>query len=451
MRSFETPEHLLIEDSRQQLPDLNYAYGAAYVMACYCGFESPPYPPRGQMQHGWVRPECLVSPVYAIWDGGEARRDEYHWVSRQDIEDYLRGEGYPNTHAIGLGMLYTPVPEVPRLPNSLLIMPGHSLYTTEHDWNFQQYLEQIQRVRDDFDTVTICVHPACMKKGYWVDAFREAGIEIVAGALFAGRHALHRMLWLMRRFEYVTTNFTGTHLAYAGYGGAKLSIYGTYLSLKREELQRVELYQTFPELMDENIRLNSEASMREHYGFLFCEHPRDAKTHEEWGHFQIGGDVKCSPTQIRDLFQWPRQEAFVRLCDKADNERNAQTALEQAAPPLHAASMHAYRPEGIRPAFLALRAKAEAGDAYACYELAMLFQCGLFLHYTDDAEAFRWMCRAAEIGHAQAQFITGVAFAIGRGVDQDIPEALARLELAARQGVEVAQEAALIIRENRIK
>ena len=57
----------------------------------------------------------------------------------------------------------------------------------------------------------------------------------------------------------------------------------------------------------------------------------------------------------------------------------------------------------------------------------------------DDAEAVRWWRRAAEQGHATAQYNLGVMYANGRGVPQDDAEAVRWYRLAADQGEALAQ------------
>ena len=102
MRSFEDTNAILIEDEDHTLPTLSYAYGAADVAARFCGFEEPPYPPRGVWQHGWVRKDLMVDPAMVIWDDGTTEKDEYHWVSRMEIQEYLRKHGFPLATAIGV-------------------------------------------------------------------------------------------------------------------------------------------------------------------------------------------------------------------------------------------------------------------------------------------------------------------------------------------------------------
>ena len=57
----------------------------------------------------------------------------------------------------------------------------------------------------------------------------------------------------------------------------------------------------------------------------------------------------------------------------------------------------------------------------------------------DEAEAVRWVRRAAEQGNADVQYNLGTIYGAGRGVPQDDAEAARWLRLAAEQGDALAQ------------
>jgi hypothetical protein len=86
------------------------------------------------------------------------------------------------------------------------------------------------------------------------------------------------------------------------------------------------------------------------------------------------------------------------------------------------------------PEIDALRVRAEAGDAYAQYDLGYMYYEGEGVP-RDDAEAARWIRLAADQGHAAAQVNLGVMYADGRGVPQDDAEAVRWYRLAADQGL----------------
>ena len=84
-----------------------------------------------------------------------------------------------------------------------------------------------------------------------------------------------------------------------------------------------------------------------------------------------------------------------------------------------------------------LRALAEAGDIEAQYNLGV-YAAGRGVSQ-DAAEAVTWFRRAAEQGHAGAQFTLGVMLAAGEGIPEDDVEAVAWFRRAAEQGHAGAQ------------
>ena len=277
-------------------------YGATHVAAAYCGFKSPPRAHRGDWQHGWSPKHFQFDPSMLV--GHPTLNPSHHyWLARGDEEIYFRSQGYKNVKAIGLPILYLASNKLVRRPKSLLVMPAHSLDYTTLKSGFKEYVETIASIRSKFSEVVICVHPACWRNGYWVDAFKKRGFKVIKGAFIEDRNALDRMSRLFSTFEYVTTNGLGSHIAYAAYFGAKVSIFGCYLEYRSQDFINDPLYREKPYLLDPTIRANSEQVMREHYPELFC-HPMQAKQRLEWGHLQLGSDNKVTPDEMRYLFGW---------------------------------------------------------------------------------------------------------------------------------------------------
>lgn len=77
-----------------------------------------------------------------------------------------------------------------------------------------------------------------------------------------------------------------------------------------------------------------------------------------------------------------------------------------------------------------LRAKAEAGDANAQFNLAGGYGVGYGVAQ-DYAQAAAWYRKAADQGHAGAPFPLGVMYEVGRGVPQDYVEAHKWYDLGA--------------------
>ncbi len=94
--------------------------------------------------------------------------------------------------------------------------------------------------------------------------------------------------------------------------------------------------------------------------------------------------------------------------------------------------------------FDAVKKAAEQGHADAQYNLGVMYANGDGVP-EDYAEAVRWFRKAAEQGDALAQARLGVMYATGEGVPEDVIQAYAWISLASAQGVENAKEAKEIL------
>ncbi|MDO5566651.1 MAG: tetratricopeptide repeat protein [Planctomycetia bacterium] len=71
-------------------------------------------------------------------------------------------------------------------------------------------------------------------------------------------------------------------------------------------------------------------------------------------------------------------------------------------------------------------------DPEYCFEAAM--DCFSTKKPKEIEEGFKWLVRAANQGHADAQFVLGFHFVNGIGVPRDLEEGRYWLQLAASQG-----------------
>jgi hypothetical protein len=85
------------------------------------------------------------------------------------------------------------------------------------------------------------------------------------------------------------------------------------------------------------------------------------------------------------------------------------------------------------------RLRAETGDPEAQYAYAMLLARGGTGEATHVAESVKWLERAAEQGHARAQYELALALKLGRGTLQDYAAASKWFRTAARSGHAGAQ------------
>ena len=99
----------------------------------------------------------------------------------------------------------------------------------------------------------------------------------------------------------------------------------------------------------------------------------------------------------------------------------------------------AFEAKDYATALQELKKAAEQGHAKAQYNLAQIYRNGTGVPQ-DDKEAVKWFQLAAEKGQAQAQSNLGFMYANGRGALQDDKEAAKWFQLAAEQGHAQAQK-----------
>ena len=150
--------HLVIATIRNDLDELSlkYAsqevlglYGSGGIAARYCSLDPTKLMYPGLWQHGWGAPHRKLTPEYEFGEGGLQPKTNY-WLARDDQAEFLQENGYNLAMAIGLPCVYLPRSNVRRIPNSLIVVPSHSLEYTKHQWNFETYAQQISEFANDF-------------------------------------------------------------------------------------------------------------------------------------------------------------------------------------------------------------------------------------------------------------------------------------------------------------
>jgi hypothetical protein len=302
-------------------------YGTTATAARYCRIPVSVAVIPGIWQHGNSPRHLKVDPILVLGAHDPAEKErELFWVARADEEAYLQGMGYRNVKAIGLPIIYLPPKTIRRIPGSLLVMPAHSLDFTTHSWNCERYAEEIAAIRSAFSEVVVCVHASCWKNGYWVEAFKRRGFPVITGCHATDWNSLERMRTLLSAFEYVTTNIYGSHVPYAAYFGAKVSIYGTYAELQPQNYAKEAFWRPYPRLLEQLIRAHSQSVIREAFPELFC-HPLQANPHVEWGQSEVGLANKVTPVEMRRLFNWTPRALAKAIDEQMIESRRANEDL----------------------------------------------------------------------------------------------------------------------------
>lgn len=275
-------------------------YGALQVAAEYCELSDVPQNCPGAWQHGAWPPWMLIRPEITVYDAPKSTRC---FVARQDEVEFLRRGGYRKAQAIGLPMIYTQSSGLRRIPNSLLVMPTHSLESDTISPSTEQYVREVASIRRRFSVVAAAVSAYCLDRGLWASEFERSGIQALRGAGIRDGNALKRLRALFDTFEYMTTDRYGSHVFYALLFGVKVSIWGTATPLFRENVVGDGGWTAYPEAIDALLSEETERKAERYLGPFRVE-PWNGKQDVQLGESILGYDNKLSPEQMRAAFRW---------------------------------------------------------------------------------------------------------------------------------------------------
>ncbi|MDC0156174.1 hypothetical protein OAK38_00265 [Verrucomicrobia bacterium] len=295
-----------IEFSRLASAEIDY-YGASNNIARSLGLSDIPYT-RASWLHGWCRYPLTQIELLALEDATVCcePKEVPNLVSSLEQEIFLKQHGYQHSKAVGLPFIYTKEPTVDRIPNSLLIIPEHSVKENNVNYEGSKALStpySANELRERFSTVVACIGGFCVQKNNYLDIYENAAIPWVTGAWLHDAFALQRMRNLFCQFEYVATNAMGSHVPYAGFSGCKVSYYGKGHNRPREDYLSTPIYEKYPHLIDIVDEEQKIEVLRERYPFLFSD-IENSNQIKEWSNEVLGSKNKIPEQQVAELIGW---------------------------------------------------------------------------------------------------------------------------------------------------
>ncbi len=274
-------------------------YGASLNIARQLGLPRAPFSKSG-WRHGWMHyPAKFVSQL-TVW----GKQESQYLLTKKEDADFLKSHNI-QAKAVGMPFIYADaIDESLRKPNTLLVMPPHTLPYIPAIGNEEDYLLEIERIRHDFDSVVFCIHHSCFERGIWPDLLKKYGYPMIIGASAHQSNALVRLQKLFSSFEYVTSNILGSHIPYAAFCKAKVSFFGTFCDLTQLNYDKDPQAQANPELWDYIIENSKEAPVKKAMPFMFCEHPKEAGLHTAWAEHELGFANKKPAHEIAELLGW---------------------------------------------------------------------------------------------------------------------------------------------------
>ena len=306
------PAPIYFQDNERELCEVDY-YGASHLIAEQLELKNLPFSNVG-WRHGWMYVPLKYLPQLTVW----GKSDINYLTAKEEHAAFLMQHGIKAT-AVGMPFIYAnAIDDSLRRRNSLLVMPQHTLSSVPNVGNEEQYIQKIEKIRNDFDVVVFCIHHSCYEHGVWPALLKKYNYPAIVGASASQINAIKRLQKMFSIFEFVTTNTVGSHLPYAAYCGSKVSIYGQFSDFSNYNFSNDPYAKANPEVINFNIKYTSEPYVRAIVPFMFCEHPNEAPQSVAWAKDELGVVNKKSPEVIAELLGWndcdlQRRQAYANL------------------------------------------------------------------------------------------------------------------------------------------
>lgn len=292
------PEPIYHNDDAKFLSEADY-YGASRLIAEQLRIKNVPFSWAG-WRHGWIHIPLKYKQQLTVW----GKDDEHFLVAKEEHVNFLAHHKIKAT-AVGMPFIYAEAIDAKlRVPNTLLVMPQHTTPHVPNVGNEEQYIKDIEEIRHDFDEVVFCIHHSCYEHGIWPELLKKYNFPMIIGASANQTNAIIRLQHIFSSFEFVTTNTIGSHLPYAAYCGAKVSIYGKFSDFSNYKFDNDPYAKANQDLFAFMIQHTTEQYVRQLVPFLFCKHPKHAQQSISWAQEELGLRNKKPAEEIAQILGW---------------------------------------------------------------------------------------------------------------------------------------------------
>lgn len=126
----------------------------------------------------------------------------------------------------------------------LLVFPSHSLEEVVYNYNIDKFIEIINKLKKDYDSVFVCLYYADIKKEIYKRYIEENYTIVSAGHKYDEKF-LERLKSIILLADYSISNFFGTHVIYSTTLNKPHTIFEQTLEIKKEkkyEDKKLEIY-----------------------------------------------------------------------------------------------------------------------------------------------------------------------------------------------------------------
>jgi hypothetical protein len=167
--------------------------------------------------------------LFTDYVGGAFRIHEYlpsMVASKYRVDILKKQKNYHGSYAIGPYIHYAESllsneeikEEKERLGRTLLVFPSHSIDCITAHYDYQSFIDKINEVKRDFDSVRICMYYQDINLKHHLP-YQKEGYEIVTAGHFNDYNFLKRLKSIIMASDMTMANDIGTHLGYCIYLG----------------------------------------------------------------------------------------------------------------------------------------------------------------------------------------------------------------------------------------
>ena len=222
-------------------------------------------------------------------------------VAKTEQKLLLNSLGYLKVYVDGLPFSYTTYTGVTRNENSLLSFIPHESdsHPVSHSL-INDYLDYLVTIKESFDEVFVCIFWGGPVDKILLDSITIRGLKYVFGANPYDKNSLVRMRTLLDYFNFVTTPVMGSHVVYAAYCGCKVSICGSFISTRGNDIPTNNKSQ---EYFDRLVEVESLDWVKKNFLFLFYNHPKEAVDCSLWAKTEIA-NKSLTNDELIDILGW---------------------------------------------------------------------------------------------------------------------------------------------------
>lgn len=271
-------------------------YRMDYIFKKYAGLNEN-YKIHALLEHGII---------FTDYVGGAFRNHEYlpSVVASKYRVDVLKSkEEYIKAYSVGPFIHYADYlldgdqlkAEKERLGHSLLVFPTHSLEGIVSSFDFQEFIDKINKISKRYDSVRVCMYYKDVLLNKHIP-YEKAGFEVVTAGHFNDSNFLPRLKCIIESSSMTVSNDISTHIGYCLY-------------LNKPHF----LIQTNVKFCDEKNSNHIAQDTREHQGFGIDNYGKIAEAFSEFDetitssqkdivNYLWGFDEVKTPNELKNMF-----------------------------------------------------------------------------------------------------------------------------------------------------